>query len=102
MTTSDYLKIQADLLIAINQLRRLELESFTAAIAAAAVTGGVLLDTRGLPVQSDLAYMLHVAEAAEQFRQAVASYQPTVRKAMQVSETLSNSAERGAAQSDAA
>lgn len=102
MTTSDYLKTQADLLIAVNQLRALDLASFTGAIAAAAVTGGTLLDVHGRQVQSDLAYMRHVAECAQRFRDEVRSYQPTVRKAMQMSETLSSSGERSAAQSDAA
>lgn len=65
MTTSDYLKAQADLLVAAELVRRLDLDGFVRKADEAAETG--LLDHQGLPVATDAPRMKRLAEGAKQW-----------------------------------
>jgi hypothetical protein len=68
VTTSDYLKIQAELLIAVKELRSTRLEEFVAKARGVAYDGGALRDRDGWPVVSDSERMAEIAEAAMEFR----------------------------------
>jgi hypothetical protein len=65
VTTSEYLKTQADLLIVMGILRRLKLGEFIASAEIAQAQGGCMTDCQGLPVHTDAARMERIARAAQ-------------------------------------
>lgn len=65
MTSSTYLKIQADLLIAVESLKRLDLDGFIA--AAGGMGSGPLRDADGWLAVSDAHRMKDIAEGAREF-----------------------------------
>jgi hypothetical protein len=75
VTTSEYLRTQTDLLIAVKDLRCAPLEAF-AARARELATGTDLVDARGYPVENDATYLCEVVEAAMEFRDRVERKRP--------------------------
>ncbi len=67
MTTSDYLKVQADILIAYDLLRRARIEEFVAKARELAEAGAELPDRDGRPVVTDSVRMHRLATAAIAF-----------------------------------
>jgi hypothetical protein len=70
LTTSEYLQVQAELLVTAAGLRKMPLEEF-AARARELASGGALVDRWGARVECDAAYVCAVAEAAMEFRERV-------------------------------
>lgn len=68
MTTSDFLNVQADLLSALQNLRRARLEEFVARARGSVYTGEPVRDRDGWPVAADAEAMAEIAEAAIEFR----------------------------------
>lgn len=67
MSTSDYLKVQADLLVAVELLRRLKLDDFIRKADEAGAAG--LVDHYGRPVMTDAVRMKRLAEGAKRLLQ---------------------------------
>jgi hypothetical protein len=67
VSTSDYLKVQADLLNAVELLRRLKLDDFIRKADEAAAAG--LVDHYGRPVMTDALRMKRLAEGAQRLLQ---------------------------------
>lgn len=69
MTTSDYLKAQADVLIAVHSINRLDLMEMLRTLEIAETEGGgKILDTKGHAVQVDIPVMKKYVEGLIEFR----------------------------------
>jgi hypothetical protein len=70
VTTSDFLKVQADLMIAADGLRTARIDEFLRVCDELEADGCVLMDRNGQAVSTDPALMRKVAVAARKLREA--------------------------------